>query len=1119
MDKFDSLISTFGAEAQKRLSSLVSGRPEEQLRAPLEILIPGIAELCGLPAGSVLLIPETPMPELAIRPDFAVMRRRGRADELIGFIEIKAPGKGADPRRFTDPHDKEQWEKLKALPNLIYTDGNEFSVWHDGELQADEGTPGVVRLSGDLHTAGTGLTAPRGLLNAFQSFLNWSPIPPRNARELARISARLCRLLRDETLDRLAAKDAQVAALRADWRQVLFPEADDEHFADGYAQAVVFGVLMARARGVKLSQGLDHAARDLRTTDSLIGTALGFLTANPGTLSTSLKTLARVLDAVDWAVISKGDEDAWLYFYEFFLETYDNKLRKLTGSYYTPPEVVRAMVRLTDDALRDPTRFDLPGGLRADGVVVLDPAVGTGTYLLGILRHVAELVERDLGAGAVPGVVDDVSKRLIGFELQFGPFVVAQLRILSELVQLTRRNDIQSRLFITDTLSDPQETRTRLPSLFAPLTDSYEEANRIKGEEPITVVIGNPPYKEKAKGRGGWVEQGRPGEAPLMDAWGKNTPPEWNAGPHLKHLKNLYAYFWRWATWKVFGDPPAEGEEPRADRRGIICFITVAGFLNGPGFQKMRADLRRDADEIWVIDCTPEGFRPPVNTRIFQGVKHSVCIVMAARATEEGTASPAIVRYRRLPMGRRELKFDALSVVGLEDGGWEDCPSSGRAPFLPAASGVWGSSAPIDDLFLWDKSGVLPGRTWVIAPDSDSLRTRWRILRDETNAARKEVLFHPTLRDGELADRHTGKVVKDGLHGHEFRNYTVAADKGEAVTPVRYAFRSFDRQWIIPDNRLLLSARRKLWEIQAPSQVYATALTQTSPQNGPAVTLSGLTCDQDHYNNRGGRVFPLWADAAATQPNLRPALLSRLTRDLGVPVTAPDLLAYVAAVTANPAYTARFQDDLVQPGLRIPLTGRADLYREAVDLGRQVVWLHTYGDRFVDAAAARPAGPPRAPGGPTIPAGGAIPSDPAKFPNDLRYDATAQRLYVGEGFIDNVPQAVRDYEVSGRNVLDQWFSYRRKDRSRPIIGDRRPPSPLDSVQPERWPFSYTEDLLNLLHVLRMLTELEPAQADLLERICTGPLIDAEVLRVEGVFDDTSVAVSRPGDDRQDEFSF
>lgn len=1118
MPDLNDLISRFGIEAQRRLSSVVSGNPEEQLRGPLEILLPGLAEHCGLGPSDIFLVPETPMPDLAIRPDYAVMRRRGAGSDLIGFVEIKAPGKGADPRRFTDAHDKKQWEKLKALPNLIYTDGNEFSVWHDGELQEAPSGSGIVRLSGDIRTAGGGLGGSADLVSIFNNFLTWTPTSPRNARELARISARLCRLLRDETMERLEADDSDVAALRADWRQILFPEADDKQFADGYAQAVVFGLLMARARGVSLADGIDHAARDLRSTDSLIGTALGFLTSNPDTLATSLKSLTRVLEAVDWATVSRGDDDAWLYFYEFFLETYDNKLRKQTGSYYTPPEVVRAMVRLTDDILRHPSRFALPGGYRADEVTVIDPAVGTGTYLLGILRHIAEQVEADLGAGAVPGVMEAMARRLIGFELQFGPFVVAQLRLLSELLELTGSTAIHPRLFVTDTLSDPEESRVRLPSLFSPLTASYEEANRIKSAEPITVVIGNPPYKEKAKGRGAWIEEGRDGESAPLDEW--KTPQEWGAGAHLKHLKNLYVYFWRWATWKVFGDPPAEGETPRSDRKGVVCYITVAGFLNGPGFQKMRADLRRDADEIWVIDATPEGHQPPVNSRIFQGVQQPVCIVIAARNSAEGTNDLATVRFRRLPVDRREAKFETLATIGIDDPEWEDCPSQPRAPFLPSAQGVWGAAAPLGDIFLNDSSGALSGRTWVIAPDTESLRERWRHMRDETDPQRKEVLFHPTLRGGELADRHTNKVVRDGLAGHEFRSATVAADTGEAVAPTRYAFRTLDRQWIIPDNRLLLSARPDLWAAQSDQQVFVTALMAHSPTAGPALSLAAVVPDQHHYKGSfGGRAFSLWADSAASQPNIRPAFLTALTRSLSHPVTAPDMLAYIAAVAANPAYTERFQPDLIQPGLRIPLTARHDLFQEATEIGKRVVWLHTYGERFKDPANNRPAGAPRATDGPTIPRGGAIPADADKFPDELRYDDAAQRLYVGEGFIDNVTPEVRAYEVSGKNIIDQWFSYRRLDRSRPMIGDRRPPSPLEQIRPDRWPASYTEDLINLLHVLTLLTALEADQADLLERICSGPLIDAELLRADGVFDDDSAATTRAGDDRQDELAF
>ncbi|MEN9855399.1 MAG: hypothetical protein RLZZ157_525 [Pseudomonadota bacterium] len=109
----------------------------------------------------------------------------------------------------------------------------------------------------------------------------------------------------------------------------------------------------------------------------------------------------------------------------------------------------------------------------------------------------------------------------------------------------------------------------------------------------------------------------------------------------------------------------------------------------------------------------------------------------------------------------------------------------------------------------------------------------------------------------------------------------------------------------------------------------------------------------------------------------------------------------------------------------------------------------------------------------------------------MTYDASSRRLHIGSGFIDNVPPAVWAYEVSGKNILRQWFSYRKRDRTRPIIGDRRPPSPLDKIQPDHWLDEYTIDLMNLLHVLGRLVALEPAQADVLARICKGHLIASD----------------------------
>jgi len=877
-EKLAEAVSAFGEAARATLSNAaITGEPEDQLRTPLVALVKALAGLTGLAGYDTELVGETRLSDLLIRPDFAVTRKNA----LIGFIEVKAPGKGADPTKFKDKHDRTQWEKLKALPNLIYTDGNAFSLWRDGERQG-----GIVRLDGDVETSGKALSASLELLTLFAAFYSWQPLPPRTPKQLAETTARLCRLLRDEVTEQLAHEAPGLTSLAQDWRKILFPDATDEEFADGYAQAVTFGLLMARARNIPLAGGIDEAAKTLRQSNSLIGSALRLLTDQVDerhTLDTSLKTLTAVLDVVDWDKLSKGQPEAWLYFYELFLHEYDNSARKRTGSYYTPPEVVTSMVRLVDEALRSPDRFNLVDGLASSEVNVADPAVGTGTFLLGVLQRIRRTVESREGAGAVPAAIEASLARLIGFELQFGPFAVAQLRLLAELIELVtlgkspaeaseelhKTLSAELRLYITDTLADPDEAAAWIPTSIAGLAESRIEANRIKRHEPITVVLGNPPYKEKAKGHGGWVEH-RGGNMPApLDDW--QPPAEWGVGAHAKHLRNLYVYFWRWAAWKVFGgDAFRSGTDAASPadwtrRKGIVCFITVAGFLNGPGFQKMRADLRRDADEIWVIDCSPEGHQPAVSSRIFQGVQQPVCIVLAARRAAPDKDTPARVRFRSLPEGDRAEKFMALAGLRLDDGGWVDAPDDWRAPFLPQGAADWVGYPALENLFVYNGSGVMTGRTWVIAPDAQSLKDRWKRLIAEHHPATKQVLFHPHLRGGQPGDKHVGKIVEKSLTGHKHPPLPVRDDSTSGATPIRYAFRSFDRQWVLPDARLINQPNPGLWDWHSNRQVYLTGLVAHSPTSGPALTVSGLIPDLHHYKGSfGGRVFPLWADAAAT---------------------------------------------------------------------------------------------------------------------------------------------------------------------------------------------------------------------------------------------------------------
>lgn len=1108
----EQIISRYGASAKAKLSSpAISGAPEDQLRAPMEELVGALAGLGGHLPGAVTLVGESTLSALGTRPDYAVTV--GKA--LTGFIELKAPGKGADPRRFTDPHDKRQWQKLKSLPNLLYSDGQNFSLWRNGELVGK-----IVTVTGDLQTAGAKLTAPPELLERITDFLRWAPIPPASPKMLAEVSARLCRLLREEVLDELKRGTPSLTDLAREWRSLLFPEADDAQFADGYAQAVTFGLLMARAQGIPLDRGIGPAALVLRRTNTLIGSALRLLTDDPdiqAALSTATNTLTRVLHEVHWPTMSKGRADAWLYFYEDFLAIYDNALRKMTGSYYTPPEVVDAMVRLVDEALRDPALFDRAAGLASRDVTIADPAVGTGTFLLGVLRRIAGTIAEDQGAGAVGPALGAAVDRLIGFELQFGPFAVAQLRLMAEMQALmgigagSGANLPQPHLFVTDTLGDPFATQTQFSSLLAPIGNSRREANRVKREAPITVVIGNPPYKEKAKGRGGWVEAGSVGRAAPMDRWA--LPPAWGQGAHAKHLKNLYVYFWRWASWKVFGADMLETTGSAVeDRGGIVCYITVAGFLNGPGFQKMRADLRQDSSDIWVIDCSPEGHQPEVNTRIFEGVQHPVCIVLAARAMGKDRNLPARLHVRALSPGRRGAKFDELAMISLTGAGWSDGPSEWRAPFLKSVESEWAAFPPLPVLFEWSGPGVMPGRTWAIAPDQQSLTDRWVSLTKEKNLVEKEKLYHPQLRDGQVASRHIRKLVVQDLGAFKTPRVPIVNDQGPSPTSVRYGFRTLDRQWIYADARMMNDPRPVLWESASYRQVFLTSPEDRTPENGPALSLTGHIPDQHHYHGRGGRVFPLWRDAAASIPNIKMALTGHLTASLHIPVTASDMMAYVAGLLAHPAYTARFRADLVRPGLRVPVTADPVLFTKAVELGRQVIWLQTYGERFSDPAQGRPAALPRMPKGqgPTIPTAGAIPAAPLPLPDAMHHDPSTRRLHIGGGYIDNVPAAVADYQISGRSVLRQWFSYRKLDRTRPVIGDRRPPSALDRIQPDHWLPEYTDDLLNLIHVLGRLVALEPEQAALLDQVCAGPLMTAEALTAAGALAAAPLASRRMG---------
>jgi predicted helicase len=682
--------------------------------------------------------------------------------------------------------------------------------------------------------------------------------------------------------------------------------------------------------------------------------------------------------------------------------------------------------------------------------------------------------------------VNDYLKHLIGFELQVGPFAVAQLRLLAELtaVRVDNVRPDALRLYLTNTLGNPYLEEESLGSWYEPISESRRQANTIKRDEPILVVMGNPPYKERSHGRGGWIESGSPGsdtDPPLKDFI---PPRDWGVGAHVKHLYNPYVYFWRWATWKVFDHHPASD-------LGIVCFITVAGFLDGSGFEKMRDYLRRRADAIWVIDCSPEGHQPDVATRIFQAVQQPVCIMLALRDGSLDGDTPAPVYFWQLAPGPREAKFAELGDLTLADPAWLQCANDWRAPFLPAGAARWLNYPALDDLLRWSGSGTMPGRTWIVAPDKQTLQRRWDALVAAAPGDKPALMLeHPT-------DRRVDTLLGDALPGYEAPHNRMSEESGSCPDPVLIGYRSFDRQWIIPDKRLINRPNPTLWSVRSDRQVYLTAPQDTAPTSGPAATFTALVPDLHHFKGRGGRVYPLWLGPESESSNLAPGLVSYLGDIYGYRVEPDDIFAYLAAILAHPGFPAEFTAYLSTPGIRLPLTADPTLFMDAVRIGEQVLWLHTYGQRFYDEAAGRPRTAPRMPDARAPKLTKPISAAPDQMPDALSYDSSTEELRIGTGVITNITERMFSYDVSGMSVLAKWFGYRRKNRERPQMGNRRV-SALQQIQPDHWLPEYTSDLINLLNVLGLLIDIEANQSDLLHAILNARRIGVDSLTAGGV---------------------
>ncbi|MFI2736036.1 type ISP restriction/modification enzyme [Streptomyces sp. NPDC018711] len=369
------------------------------------------------------------------------------------------------------------------------------------------------------------------------------------------------------------------------------------------------------------------------------------------------------------------------------------------------------------------------------------------------------------------------------------------------------------------------------------------------------------------------------------------------------------------------------------------------------------------------------------------------------------------------------------------------------------APGAVDDAPLLDELMPWSVAPLRFGRSWIVAPDVRTLRTRWdRLVAAE--GAEREALFRPSR-----ARSQTSAV--GALPGQRTGTTRFARESGPCPEPVRVAQGPFDEQWLLPDHRLIDTARPELWRVAGEPQLFAVEQGYVPGAAGPALLVTAALPEGRSPAGRPGRIRPLFRRPGGREPNLAPGLLDFLGKRYGCEVGAHDWLAWaVAAALPSPA------------GCRVPLPRDPEVWAAGVALGRDLA--------DVQLRGALSGTKPRMPGGRRPYVRAAVPARPAT----MAYDPEEEVLDLGGGRISPVPVEAWEYRVGGVRVLEQWFAHRTAPAE---------PGSLEAIGPAAWPQEWTSELLDLVTVLALLGAREPERAAFAERTA-----GREELRAAGI---------------------
>lgn len=978
---------------------------EESYYAALAALLQQSAAAAG---SSNIHVTTLPKPTEAGNPDFRVW---DGANRVVGYVEAKLPSQ----HNLDAIEAGEQMLRYRrTFPNLILTNFCEFRLYCDGLLvdRVVAAQPIVLQL---------GQTPPLEnvdkLINLLAQFFAFSLPQSFTAEALALQLAKRTRFLRDVVADQLRAEQqtqpGDLLGFYEAFQRFLIGALTLEEFADLYAQTVTYGLFAARTRSTRsfnrrlAFDAIPHTIGILRDVFKFI--SLGDL---PQPIEWIVDDIAEVLAVADVNDIldryfheGKGS-DPIVHFYETFLEAYDPGERERRGVFYTPEAAVSYIVRSLHQLLK--TVFHRADGLAAENVTLLDPAAGTMTFLAFACQLAVQEFEQKYGAGGRDAFIrQHILKHFYAFELMMAPYAVGHLKIAFYLEELGHRLTSKERFqfYLTNTLEMEALEQTHLPGI-ASLAEESQLAGKVKAQQPILVILGNPPYSGHSTNKGAWI-RGLIEDYKHLDGKPLNEKnPKW--------LQDDYVKFLRFAQWKI----EQAGE-------GVVGMITNHSYLDNPTFRAMRYSLMQTFDDIYVLDLhgnalrrerTPAGGKDENVFDIQQGV---AIVFLVKRGGARQT--PAAVHHAEL-WGERTAKYAWLTGHDVATTAWQTVqPRPEFYLFVPrddVGLARYNQFVKVNDLFPVNSVGIVTARDQFVTDfDKDALKQRIRLVRD--GATPDEV-----LRQG------FGLHDKAGWKLAEARK-KVQQDAAWESRLVRCLYRPFDVRWIfyhpawIERDRAAVM-RHMMQEnlgLVVPKRVEISggwnhALVANLPIEHVTVSLKTIDYLFPLYLYPDPAQNDLFSQLAPQekQPNLAANVVAALTAAYGQPPAPEAIFHYVYAVLYADAYREQYADFLRGDFPRIPFTADSELFQELAAVGARLAALHLLHAPELDPPLARFEGE----------------GDSRVARNEsqgFRYDAAAARVFINPTqHFAPVPPDLWEYQIGGYQVLEKWLKDRRDRR-------------------------------------------------------------------------------------------